>query len=141
MREWLSKADAGGVFDAGDALPAVLDVPVFIDVDDGDKAKSLWESDWMRHDGFTVSAMINRTITDIGARYGIEVSVYPIPTRETTTVRQVRNAVPAGNLGTLLNDLQPAEILSLDAWARLAWRDGEGHAVLEVDMPLTFKNR
>ncbi|MCA3151449.1 MAG: hypothetical protein ING77_09755 [Rhodocyclaceae bacterium] len=141
MREWLSKADAGGVFDAGDALPAVLDVPVFIDVDDGEKAKSLWESDWMRHDGFTVSAMINRTLTDIGPRYGLEASVYPIPTRETTTVRQVRNAVPAGNLDTLLNGLQPAEILTLDAWARLAWRDGEGHAVLEVDMPLVFKSR
>lgn len=141
MREWLNKADAGGVFDAGDALPAVIDVPVFIDVDDGGKPKSLWESDWMRHEGFTVSAMINRTLTDIGPRYGLAATVFPIPSRETTTVRQVRNAVPAGDLGTLLNGLQPAEILTLDAWTRLAWRDGEGHAVLEVDMPLAFKSR
>ncbi|SFB27660.1 hypothetical protein SAMN05216248_1049 [Pseudomonas simiae] len=141
IREWLEKIDMGGTFDAGAALPAMLNVPVFIDVDDGDKSKSIWESDWMTHDGFTVSATLNRTLVDLSARYGKSGTVFPIPAREVTTVRQICSAVPGGTLDKLLGALQPAEIMTLDAWTRVSWRDTEGHSVLNVDVPITFKSR
>jgi len=141
IQEWIKKIDEGGTFDAGAALPAMLNAPVFIDVDDGDKPKSLWESDWMTHDGFTVSATLNRTLVDLSARYGKSGTVFPIPAREVTTVRQICNAVPAGKLDTLLGRLQPAEIMTLDPWTRVSWRDTEGHSVLDIDVPITFKSR
>lgn len=139
MAEWIGKIDAGGDFDAGAALPAMLSVHVFIDEDDHDRCKSLWESEWMTHEGFNVSATVNRTLQDLGARHGKSAAVHPIPTREITTVRQICAPVPAGQIRKLLDGLRPADIMTLAAWTRLSWRETEGHSVLDVDVPITFK--
>ncbi|MDM4769057.1 hypothetical protein [Solimonas sp. SE-A11] len=141
MREWIEKIDGGGEFDAGGALPAMLNVKLFVDVDAGGVEQTLWEADWMRHDGFTVSAVVHRTLEDLSVRYGKGGAVFSIPTRDTTTVRQVRNAVPAPQIEQLLDGLLPADILTLEPWTRLTWRDSEGHAVLDIDVPIIFKSR
>lgn len=139
MAEWIGKIDSGGVFDAGLALPEMLSVPVFIDEENGDLQRSLWEHDWMTHEGLSVSATVNRTLQDLSARHGKNAAVHPIPTREITTVRQICDPVPATKLAELLDELRPAEIMTLEAWARLSWRDTEGHSLLEVDVPIVFK--
>jgi len=139
MVEWTDKIDAGGDFDAGAALPAMLSVPVFIDEDDHGQPKSLWESGWMTHEGFNVSATVNRTLQDLGARHGKSAAVHPIPTHEVTTVRQICDPVPAEQLGELLDGLRPADIMTLAAWTRLSWRDTEGYNILNVDVPIVFK--
>lgn len=141
IEEWVRKIDEGSTFDAGAALSAMLAAPVFIDVDDRNKAKSLWESEWMAHDGFTVSATLNRTLIDLSPRYGKSGSVFPIPAREVTTVRQICEVVSAGKLAELLGALVPAEIMTLNAWARISWRDVEGYSALVIDVPILFKNR
>jgi hypothetical protein len=56
-------------------------------------------------------------------------------------VRHIRSAVSAEKIELLLEGLLPSEIMSLDMWARLTWRDAEGRALLEVDLPLVFKPR
>lgn len=140
MAEWIDKIDKGGDFDAGSALPEMLSVPVFIDEEDGDKPKSLWEFEWMTHEGFKVSATVNRTLQDLGARHGSSATVHPIQTRVITTVRQICDPVPADQLGALLKCLRPAEVMSLDCWTRVSWLDEEGHSVLSIDVPIKFKN-
>ena len=125
----------------GTALTAMLAVNVFVDLDDGGAERTLWEDHWMKHDGFTVSALIYRTLDDLSARYGKSGMVFPIASRDITMVRQVRSAMPAARLEGLLNGLEPAEIMTLDPWVRIAWRDSESHVVLEVDLPVKFDNR
>lgn len=140
MNEWIDNIDKREHFDTGTSLSKMIIEPVFIDEKDPDNPQSLWEFNWMTHKDFKVSATIFRTLPDLNARYGKDVDFHRIPTREVTAVRQICDAVYANELGKLFSNLQPAEIMTLHPWTRITWRDAEGHSILDVDVPIMFKN-
>ncbi|QXZ73963.1 hypothetical protein [Agrobacterium sp. S7/73] len=141
MEDWLDKIDKADPFDAGVGLPAMLTVPVFLNADEHNDPQSLWEWEWMNDGDLSLSATVNRTAVDLSARYGSDNAVYPIATRDVTSVRQICATVPADQMVSLFSRLLPSEVLALEIWAQIQWRDAEGFLILELQVPFTFKPR
>ena len=138
VKEWLDKTSVpGATINFGFALPASLTAPAFIDEYDGTR-KGLWPKEWMSNADFTLQAVVWRRLLDTSFRYGESSAVTRIPEREIDTPRQILRPVPAPELDRLLDQIQPAETLSLEHFVVMTWHDREGVEVLRVDWPVSF---
>lgn len=140
IKEWLDKSRvAGSTIDFGFALSDCLNAPAFIDSSvPGNKVQALWPTEWMSNDGFALQAVIRRTLPDISFRYGDGAAVTVIAERHIDAPRQILAPRPATTLPTLLDQVSPAEVVSLEHVAELIWRDKEGAEVLRAQLPIVF---
>lgn len=140
IREWLTKTrDPTATIDFGFALKHCLTAPAFVDSSSGGKVHTLWPIEWMGSDGFSLHPVIRRTLPDLSFRYGDGADVTPIAERQVDAPRQVLTPAPATELATILDQISPSQVLSLEHETELVWRDQEGVEVLRIQLPVVFK--
>lgn len=140
IREWLTKtSNATATIDFGFALESCLSEPAFIDSSSGGKVHTLWPIEWMSSDGFSLHPVIRRTLPDLSFRYGDGALVTRIAERQVDAPRQVLTPAPATELATILDQISPSQVVSLEHETELAWRDQEGVEILRVQLPVVFK--
>ncbi len=140
IREWLTKtSNATATIDFGFALERCLSEPAFIDSSSGGKVHTLWPIEWMRSEGFSLHPVIRRTLPDLSFRYGDGATVTLIAERQVDAPRQVLTPAPATELATILDQISPSQVVSLEHESELVWRDQESVEVLRVQLPVVFK--
>lgn len=141
VREWLTKtSNAIATIDFGFALERCLSEPAFIDSSSGGKVHTLWPIEWMRSEGLSLHPVIRRTLPDLSFRYGDGAEVTLIAERQVETPRQVLTSSPATELASILDQVSPSQVVSLEHETELVWRDQEGVEVLRVQLPVVFKS-
>jgi len=83
--------------------------------------------------------VIRRTLPDLSFRYGDGALVTRIAERQVDAPRQVLTPAPATELATILDQISPSQVVSLEHETELAWRDQEGVEILRVQLPVVFK--
>ena len=126
------------------------DLPTWLDSSSCDASHSLdsflfpvdnksWPVDFLKSSEYDVTASIYRTILDGSIRYGVAPATNPIPSRSITSVRQTLQS-KGNDIASLLNNLNPSEIMSLFPWIQLTWRDSTGHPLLTIEADIKIVN-